>query len=33
MTTLKNFFNAVYEIMIETQKLKAEAYVRKYSKL
>lgn len=33
MTTLKNFFDAVFEIIIETRRLKAEAYARKYSKL
>ncbi len=33
MKTLKNFFSAVSEIIIETRKLKAEAYARKYSKV
>jgi len=33
MKTLKNFFSIVAEIIIETRKLKAESYARKYSKL
>ena len=33
MQTVKNFFKVVFEIIIETRKLKSEAYARKYSKL
>jgi hypothetical protein len=33
MNSIKNFFAIVAEIIIETRKLKAESYARKYSKL
>ena len=33
MKTLKNFLKLVFEIIIETRKLRAESYARKYSKL
>ena len=33
MQTLKNFLITVFEIIIETRKLKSEAYARKYSKV
>jgi len=33
MNSIKNFFKVVAEIIVETRKLKAESYSRKYSKL
>jgi hypothetical protein len=33
MQAIKNFFNAVFEIIIETRRLKAEYHARKYSKV
>jgi hypothetical protein len=31
MNSIKNFLNVVAEIIIETRKLKAESFARKYS--
>jgi hypothetical protein len=33
MKSIKNFFNTVFEIIIETRKLKAEQFAKKYSNI
>lgn len=33
MNRIKNFLKAISDVIIETRRLKAEAYARKYSKL
>jgi hypothetical protein len=33
MNKIKNFLKAVSDIIVETRKLKAEAYARKYSNI
>lgn len=33
MKSIKNFLNTVLEIFVETRRLKAEHFARKYSKL
>jgi len=33
MSSIKQFFKSLSEVIIETRRLKAEAYARKYSKL
>jgi len=33
MNSIKNFLKAVSDVIIETRRLKAEAYARKYSKV